>query len=115
MKSSGRQNSFWPEMHGGDAASRAYYAAFHAVSAVLLSKGITLSSHSKVLGSFNKEFVHTGFFPHEFTTILTRLFEDRQMGDYDFTPGVTKEEANQDIEDAVKIVEEVKKFLKIEQ
>ena len=98
----------------GDAASRAYYAAFHAVSAVLLSKGITFSSHSKVLGAFNKEFVHTGYFPNDFTTLLTRLFEDRQMGDHDFIPGISKEEARQDVADAQKIVEEIKKFLKIQ-
>ena len=28
-----------------DAASRAYYCAFHAVSAVLLSKGLAFSTH----------------------------------------------------------------------
>ena len=30
----------------GDAASRAYYAAFHAVSAALLARGETFSSHA---------------------------------------------------------------------
>ena len=55
----------------GDTSSRAYYAAFHAVSAVLLSRGETYSSHAQVLGRFNKEFVHSGVFPREFTVILT--------------------------------------------
>ena len=44
----------------GDASSRAYYAAFHAVSAALLSRGETYSRHGQVLGAFNKSFVHTG-------------------------------------------------------
>lgn len=95
----------------GDASSRAYYAAFHAVSAVLLSRGETYSSHAQVLGRFNKEFVHSGVFPREFTVILTRLFEDRQSGDYDFIAGVTETEARQDVADAQRIVEAVYSIL----
>lgn len=95
----------------GDAASRAYYAAFHAVSAVLLSKGQTYSSHAQVLGMFNKEFIHSGTFPDEFTTILTRLFEDRQSGDYDLPPLLTEAEAGQDIADARRIVESTRRYL----
>jgi uncharacterized protein (UPF0332 family) len=66
----------------GDASSRAYYAAFHAVSAVLLSRDESYSHHAQVLGAFNRGFVHTGLFPKEFTVLLTRLFENRQNGDY---------------------------------
>jgi hypothetical protein len=36
--------------------SRAYYVAFHAVSAVLLSGGETYSRHGQVLGAFNRAF-----------------------------------------------------------
>ena len=84
----------------GDASSRAYYAAFHAVSAALLSRDETYSSHAQVLGAFNKTFVHAGHFPREFTTLLTRLFENRQSGDYDVIPAVTEVEARQDVADA---------------
>jgi uncharacterized protein (UPF0332 family) len=94
-----------------DAASRSYYAAFHAVSAALLSKGQAYSSHAQVLGSFNKAFIHPGTFPKEFTTLLTRLFEDRQTGDYDVLPGLTETEARQDVADARRIVEAVHRFL----
>ena len=48
-------------MHG-DAASRAYYAAFHAVSALHLTAGNSFSSHAQVIGRFNKDFVRTGLF-----------------------------------------------------
>jgi uncharacterized protein (UPF0332 family) len=71
----------------GDASSRAYYAAFHAISAALLWRVETYSRHAQVLGAFNKAFVHTGLFPKEFTALLTRLFENRQSGDYDVLPG----------------------------
>lgn len=46
-----------------DAVSRAYYAAFHAVSAALASKHLSFSSHGQTLGAFNREFVATGMVP----------------------------------------------------
>ena len=95
----------------GDASSRAYYAAFHAVSAALLSRGETYSRHSQVLGAFNRAFVHTGLFPRAFTVLLTRLFENRQSGDYAILPGITEAEARQDVADAQQIVEAIRRFL----
>ncbi|ETX03360.1 MAG: DNA-binding protein [Candidatus Entotheonella gemina] len=95
----------------GDASSRAYYAAFHAVSAALLSRNETYSRHGQVLGAFNRRFIHPGFFPPEFTALLTRLFENRQSGDYDVLPGVTEDEARQDIVDAQRIIEAIRQFL----
>lgn len=95
----------------GDASSRAYYAAFHAVSAALLSRGETYSRHGHVLGAFNRAFVHAGLFPREFTALLTRLFENRQSGDYGILPGVTEAEARQDVADAQRIVEAIRRFL----
>ncbi len=95
----------------GDASSRAYYAAFHAVSAALLSRDETYSRHGQVLGAFNRSFIHTGVFPRKFTVLLTRLFENRQSGDYDVLPGVTEDEARQDIADAQGIIEAIRQFL----
>ena len=94
-----------------DAGSRAYYAVFHAISAALLSIGESYSSHAQVIGMFNKRFVHTGQLPREFTAILTRLFEDRQSGDYDVTIELTEAEAREDVADAARIVEAVAVFL----
>jgi len=54
-------------LRNDDAVSRAYYAVFHGISAVLLSKGIAFSSHSQVIGVFNREFVKTGVFPADFS------------------------------------------------
>ena len=95
----------------GDASSRAYYAAFHAVSVALLSRGETYARHGQVLGAFNRAFVHAGLFPQEFTVLLTRLFENRQSGDYGVLPGVTEAEARQDVADAQWIVEAIRRFL----
>ena len=95
----------------GDASSREYYAAFHAISAALLSRDETYARHAQVLGAFNRAFVHSGHFPKEFTALLTRLFENHQSGDYDVLPGVTEAEARQDVADAQRIVEAIRSFL----
>ena len=94
-----------------DSVSRAYYAAFHAVSAVLLSKGLHYSSHSQVLGNFNKEFVKTGTFPSNVTKIIQQLFEERQTGDYDFDVYITKEEAGENLKNAESILTGCREYL----
>ena len=86
-----------------DAASRAYYAVFHAVSALHLAKGNTFSSHAQLIGRFNKDFVRTGRLPAEFTKIVTRLFQDRQLGEYALDL-ISLELAAQDIDDARRII-----------
>lgn len=95
-----------------DAVSRAYYAAFHAVSALHLSQGNSFSSHAQSIGRFNRDFVRTGIFPGEFTAILTRLFEDRQSGDYDLGGLITEEEAKRDVGDAKRMLEAIEGYLR---
>lgn len=95
-----------------DAVSRAYYAVFHAISAVLFTKGFSYSSHSQVIGGFNKEFVKNGIFESQITKKIQTLFEDRQSGDYDFSLVIDKEDANKNIEYAKEILDSVKKYLK---
>lgn len=91
----------------GDAASRAYYAAFHALSALHLAYGNTFSSHAQLIGRFNKDFVRNDCFPPEFTRIMARLFEDRQSGDYDVASNMAEDEVRQDVVDARRIIEAV--------
>lgn len=99
-------NSAWE-----DAASRAYYAAFHAISALLFSRGKSYSSHAQLIGAFNRDFVKTQVFNRDFTAILTRLFEDRQSGDYDVFAAITEQEARRDVDDARRIVESIQQYL----
>ena len=64
-----------------------------------------------MLGAFNRDFVHAGTFPRDFTVTLTRLFEDRQTGDYDPTTSLEQAEAERDVQDAERIVEAVASHL----
>ncbi|OGV69330.1 MAG: hypothetical protein A3K19_18750 [Lentisphaerae bacterium RIFOXYB12_FULL_65_16] len=96
----------------GDAASRAYYAVFHALSAVLATRGLSYSSHSQTLGAFNREFVKTGAFAPETSRQLQRLFEDRQIADYDWKRHVDQDTARRDVADAAALVAGCKRFIR---
>ncbi|NEX23630.1 HEPN domain-containing protein [Thiorhodococcus mannitoliphagus] len=92
----------------GDAASRAYYAVFHAISALHLANGNTFSSHAQLIGRFNKDFVRTGLFAPEYTRIVTRLFEDRQLGDYDAVTAMADDQAKRDVADARRLIDAIR-------
>lgn len=94
-----------------DASSRAYYAAFHAVSAVLFADGKAFSSHKQTLGAFNRDYIGPGLFPSEFSRLLTRLFENRQMGDYSIIKRIAPDAAYDDIHAAELILAACKKHL----
>ncbi|MBI4334186.1 MAG: HEPN domain-containing protein [Chloroflexi bacterium] len=93
--------------HYDDAASRAYYAVFHILQTLLLTKGLTYSKHMQVLGAFNKEYVREGIFPRDFHSIIERLFDDRRIGDYDYDRRISQEESELNILDAEIIVDAV--------
>jgi uncharacterized protein (UPF0332 family) len=97
----------------GDAASRAYYAAFHALSSVLASRGLTFSTHSQVIGVFNREFVKTGLFPADTARKIQRLFEDRQTADYDWRITVDESTAREDVANAEWLVGACRAYLGI--
>lgn len=92
--------------------SRSYYAMFFCAEAVLLTKGLTFSSHKGVITAFGKYFVKTGTFPKEMSKELNRAFEKRQLGDYEFTFVIEKEEAKNLLDSAKKFVSEIESYLK---
>jgi uncharacterized protein len=95
-----------------DSVSRAYYAVFHCIGAMLLSRGMHFSSHSETIGAFNKNFVKTGDVPAEFTKMIKKLFDGRQTGDYDFDISLSKEEAKEGIVATEKIITTCEEYLK---
>ena len=64
------------------ASSRAYYAAFYGLQAILLTKNLSASKHSGTIRLFNEHFIKTGIFPKAFNKFINQLFRDRQTGDY---------------------------------
>jgi len=64
------------------AISRAYYAAFYAASALLLTEGLVFRRHSGVIAAIHQHFVKTQRLPREQGQALSWLFEARNVGDY---------------------------------
>lgn len=93
------------------AASRAYYGAFYAATAVLLSEGIELSKHSGVIASIHQRFVKTGKLSKEHGKDLNWLFEMRSVGDYGGIAHVSRQQANHVIEAAASFVDAINALL----
>ncbi|HDH04503.1 MAG TPA: HEPN domain-containing protein [Nitrospirae bacterium] len=57
--------------------SRSYYAMFYCIEALLLTKGLSFSSHKGVISAFGQHFVKTGIFDKEMSREVNRAFEKR--------------------------------------
>ncbi|MBI4601743.1 MAG: HEPN domain-containing protein [Planctomycetes bacterium] len=88
------------------AASRAYYAAFHAVSALLAQEGRSFAKHSAVESAVHRDLVKTGRWPVEAGTAYTWLASLRSKADYGGKSHVTREEALEAVRRARRILHE---------
>ena len=95
----------------GFSASRAYYAMFYLVSAILLTKEMSFSKHQAVVASFGQHFVKTKLFEQKFHQYLVEAFEQRQIGDYEPLEEITKETAQKSIDHALEFLKAVKDYL----
>jgi len=91
--------------------SRAYYAMFYAAEAGLLTKGLAFSSHRGVVTGFGEHFVTAGEMPREMGRAFHRAFEMRQLGDYEYTFVITRNEAEALLESAREFVDGVARYL----
>lgn len=78
---------------------------FFCVQALLLTKGLTVSSHKGLNSLFSEHFVKTGVLPKEMSRELNRAFEKRQLGDYEFVFVLSEDEARETLENAQKFGE----------
>ncbi|MBF2037416.1 MAG: HEPN domain-containing protein [Leptolyngbyaceae cyanobacterium T60_A2020_046] len=94
-----------------DAASRAYYAAFHAATALLLSKNLSFGSHAGVLRAINLNFVKTGQLPRDLGRDLNWLAELRQIADYGELRNISMTDAQKGIAIAEQVLHCVQRIL----
>ena len=64
------------------AVSRAYYALFYIAQALLLSKGLSYSSHSAVIAAYGKEFSKRKELDPKYHQYLILAQSERNLGDY---------------------------------
>ena len=88
-------------------ANRLYYAAYNAVTALLVANGDTAQTHSGVRHIFGLKFIKTGVLSSETGRLYHRLFSMRQTGDYDDTYDVAAEDVLPNIEPTGKLLDVV--------
>jgi len=93
------------------AASRAYYAMFYAVEALLLSRNLAFSKHSAVIAAFGKEFAKTGTIDPKYHRAILSAFDLRNAGDYGSIHSVSVEKAQHVIDDAHEMLIEIRQFI----
>ena len=94
-----------------DTVSRAYYAAFHAASAVLLTEGLEVDSHRGLLNLFGLHFIKTGKLDKKFGRFLHNLKDDRETGDYEVFSSVDKAVAEKALKEATEFVSGMTEYL----
>ena len=82
-----REQQYWDTL-----VNRMYYAAFHAVSALLIHNALHVHTHRGALNMFNKEFVRTGVFTEEEGHLFSKLEGLRERGDYNCFIDATEDE-----------------------
>jgi uncharacterized protein (UPF0332 family) len=91
--------------------SRTYYAMFYSVEALLLTEGLSFSSHKGVISAFGQHFIKTGVFPREMGRELNLAFQKRQLGDYEFSFVISEDEAAQILETGKRFVDTIRGHL----
>ena len=90
------------------AASRLYFAVFHAMRAV---DGIDRKHHSGIISEFRRLYVKTGIFDREASGIIASVSLMRHDSDYDDYIPIEKEDLEEMLPQAEKLITSVKEYL----
>jgi uncharacterized protein (UPF0332 family) len=86
-----------------NSASRSYYAAFYAVSALFALRGRTFTKHSAVETAVHRDLVRPGHWPKELGAHYSSLLRLRARADY----GVLEHASEDEAKEAIKAVERI--------
>ncbi|HNQ24230.1 MAG TPA: HEPN domain-containing protein [Phycisphaerae bacterium] len=89
------------------AASRAYYAAFHAVSALFALRGRTFAKHAALRAAVHRDLVQNGSWDPDLGKAFDYLLELRETADYGGPVSVTSDNARAALERAEVLLETV--------
>ena len=94
-----------------DSASRIYYAMFHAIKALLYSKGIKSKTHKGTITLFGEHIVRKGILDEKFADVIRKAFDLRQKSNYEIYAKLDKKTVKDLIGKAEKLIEKVKKIV----
>jgi len=92
------------------ANNRAYYAIFHAISAVHALDEKAYKKHKDAIGSFNRDYVKTEIFPRDIGRKISRAEEIRHASDYDDFYMADKKETQELAETAEELIRMVEEY-----
>ena len=93
-------------------ANRLYYAVFHAVSALLISRNIQVGTHKGASIRFHQDFVAAGVFSPEAGHMYSRLQQLREEGDYNCYINTSESEVMQYVEPAKDLINQIISLIK---
>ena len=94
------------------AIARAYYATFHAATAILHERGEHARTHTGIQQKFYKSLIEPGELDINLSRILVALFQSRQEADYAFEAGFTLGNARDAVENAAHFLEAIESYMK---
>lgn len=92
------------------ANNRAYYAIYHAISAVHALDGKSYKRHKDTLANFNRDYVKTEIFSRDLGRKIAQAEEIRHASDYDDFYIATQEKAEEQIMTAKEMIELIETY-----
>lgn len=92
------------------ANNRAYYAIYHAISAVHALDGKSYKRHKDTLANFNRDYVKTEIFSKDLGRKIAQAEEIRHASDYDDFYIATQEKAEEQIMTAKEMIEQIETY-----
>lgn len=92
--------------------NRSYYAIFHALRSVTALDQFDSRKHSGIIAYFNREYVKNGTFHKNISKLIDTTFRLREKADYQDFIIISKEQAQEQLEKAEKVVTMLEPYLR---
>ena len=93
------------------AANRYYYACYHILQALFISKGLSAKTHDGSLTHLGQDFIMPGLIDKKFGRFFARMVQLRHKADYNSIAEVTEAEVLEMAPLSKEFVEQVKEIL----
>jgi len=94
-----------------DANNRAYYSIFHSMRAILALDDVDFKKHSGVISYFRETYIKAGVFENVYSDIISKASVIRGKSDYEDFYVATKDEAQEQVNNAKLFYEVVEKYI----
>jgi uncharacterized protein (UPF0332 family) len=98
--------------HWDIAANRQYYACYHAVQALFVSRELSGSTHKGMISQFSLHFVKPGIVSMEQGSFLSRMMQLRKKADYNCYYDISEAEVRSLATSAHEFVEQILNLVK---